>query len=58
MRVRRWRVESCRLRICRSTAGVTPPPEAHSLACEGVAEGEKSGPVGDWGARDPKTGGV
>jgi hypothetical protein len=28
MRVRRWRVESCRLRICRSTAGILPPPEA------------------------------
>ena len=23
----------------------------------GVAEGERSGPVGDWRARDPKTGG-
>ena len=27
------------------------------MACSGVAEGERSGPVGDWGGRDPKTGG-
>ncbi len=28
------------------------------MACSGVAEGERFGPVGDWGARDPKTGGI
>jgi hypothetical protein len=26
------------------------------LACAGVAERDRSGPVGDWGAREPKTG--
>jgi hypothetical protein len=35
MRVRRWRVGSCHPRICRSTAGIPPPPEA-------------PWPVGEW----------
>jgi hypothetical protein len=35
-----------------------PTATCSYLACAGVAEGERSGPVGDWGAREPKTGGV
>jgi hypothetical protein len=30
-----------------------PTTTCSSLACEGVAEGESSGLVGDWGAREP-----
>jgi hypothetical protein len=48
MRVRRWWVESCRLRICRSTAGILPPPEAPSP----VREVRPSGGLGRPGSED------
>ncbi len=42
---------------CHSTAGIQPPTSS-SLICVGVAERERSGPVRDWEARNPKTGWV
>jgi hypothetical protein len=59
MRVRRWRAESCRLHICRSTANILPPPEAPwpvrewlrgggQASCRGECRGDADEREGEW----------